>query len=147
MHYRRVVIQRRLAETASAGAIPGAPRPAAANVAGAGYSAGGGMGMSMKGVNDGDGFAFIDHVGNVCPSGFLPLSGGNLREQSLATIYRDSKLFLELRDRSLLKGKCGACEYAPVCGGSRARAYALTGDYLAEDPSCVYQPTGGKAAC
>ncbi len=148
MHYRRVVIQRRQAE-AAAGLTADPNRGAApfANVAGAGYSFQGDMGMSMKGVNDGDGFAFIDHLGNVCPSGFLPLIAGNLREQGFAEIYRNSRLFRDLRDRSLLKGKCGACNYKPVCGGSRARAYALTGDYLESDPSCVYQPRGGYTAC
>lgn len=148
MAYRRVVIQRRRAEAESgADAHPRAPRPAFPNVVGAGYSFQGDMGMSMKGVNDGDGFAFIDHIGNVCPSGFLPLPAGNLRQQPFTDIYRDSQLFQALRDRSLLKGKCGACEFRPVCGGSRARAYALTGDYLASDPSCVYEPPGGEAVC
>lgn len=140
MHYRRVVIERRRAEAAGTVARGG---PAFANVAGAGYSFQGEMGMSMKGVNDGDGFAFIDHVGNVCPSGFLPLPAGNLRESSLAEIYRNSPLFQDLRNRSLLKGKCATCPYTAVCGGSRARAYALTGDYLQSDPSCIYEPTGG----
>ena len=143
MHYRRVVIQRRRAEAAAAPTAPSGHGHAFANVAGAGYSFAGDMGMSMKGVNDGDGFAFIDHVGNVCPSGFLPLTAGNLREHSLASIYRDSSLFRELRDRTLLKGKCAICQFTPVCGGSRARAYALTGDYLASDPSCIYHPFGG----
>ena len=148
MHYRRVVIERRRAEAAAGAAGRPQGGPAAfANVSGAGYSFQGEMGMSMKGVNDGDGFAFIDHVGNVCPSGFLPLPAGNLREQGFAEIYRDSQLFRDLRDRSLLKGRCAACEYTPVCGGSRARAYALTGDYLESDPSCIYQPRGGQAAC
>lgn len=147
MHYRRVVIQRRRAEAANAPAGPPGHAHAFANVAGAGYSFSGDMGMSMKGVNDGDGFAFIDHVGNVCPSGFLPLPAGNLREQGFAEIYRESPLFRDLRDRSLLKGRCAACEYTPACGGSRARAYALTGDYLESDPSCVYEPHGGHAPC
>ena len=148
MHYRRVVIERRRAEAATGAASRPNGEPAAfANVAGAGYSFQGEMGMSMKGVNDGDGFAFIDHVGNVCPSGFLPLPAGNLREQGFAEIYRESPLFRDLRDRSLLKGKCAVCEYTPVCGGSRARAYALTGDYLESDPSCVYEPHGGYATC
>lgn len=148
MAYRRVVIQRRRAEAGQgAGAHGGATRPSFPNVAGAGYSFQGDMGMSMKGVNDGDGFAFIDHAGNVCPSGFLPLPAGNLRQQPLADIYRDSELFQALRDRTLLTGKCARCEFRPVCGGSRARAYALTGDYLASDPSCAYEPRGGKAAC
>ena len=145
MPYRRVVIQRRRAEAANAPASPSSH--AHANVAGAGYSFSGDMGMSMKGVNDGDGFAFIDHVGNVCPSGFLPLPAGNVREQGFAEIYRDSRLFRDLRDRSLLKGRCASCEYTPACGGSRARAYALTGDYLESDPSCVYEPPGGHAPC
>lgn len=149
MHYRRVVIQRRRAETARASGSDGRrghSGPAFTNVAGAGYSFRDDMGMSMKGVNDGDGFAFIDHVGNVCPSGFLPLPAGNLREQPLAEIYRESEIFRRLRDRSLLTGKCSVCEFKPVCGGSRARAYALTGDYLASDPSCVYQPPGAHQA-
>ncbi|MFQ5382057.1 MAG: TIGR04053 family radical SAM/SPASM domain-containing protein [Dehalococcoidia bacterium] len=143
MHYRRVVIERRRAEAEAAKQAKGEDVEAFANVSGAGYSFSGQMGMSMKGVNDGDGFAFIDHLGNVCPSGFLPLPAGNLREQSFAEIYRESTLFCELRDRSLLKGRCGRCEYTPVCGGSRARAYALTGDYLETDPSCTYEPSGG----
>jgi AdoMet-dependent heme synthase len=140
MHYRRVVLQRRRSEASS----PGAAFP---NVSGAGFSAGGGMGMSARGVNDGDGFAFIDHLGNVCPSGFLQVPAGNVREQRLADIYRDSRLFRDLRDRSLLKGKCGVCEFRSVCGGSRARAYAMTGDYLESDPSCIYQPPGRDQEC
>jgi AdoMet-dependent heme synthase len=63
-----------------------------------------------------------------------------VREQTLSQIYRDSALFRNLRDPSLLKGKCGLCEYRAVCGGSRARAYAMTGDYLASDATCVYIP-------
>lgn len=93
-----------------------------------------------RGVNDGSGFCFVSHTGDVCPSGFLQVPAGNVCEQPLAEIYRDSTVFRELRDRGLLKGKCGACEYRDVCGGSRARAYSLTGDYLASDPSCVYVP-------
>lgn len=140
MHFRRITIENRRQEAADAGGT-GFP-----NVAGAGFSAGA-VGMSVRGVNDGDGFAFIDHLGNVCPSGFLQLPAGNLREQTLADIYRDSPLFRELRDRSLLRGKCGACEYRQVCGGSRARAYALTGDYLASDPSCSYLPPARRKSC
>jgi radical SAM protein with 4Fe4S-binding SPASM domain len=94
-----------------------------------------------------DGFAFIDHLGNVCPSGFLQLAAGNVREQSLAEVYRESSLFQALRDRSRLTGKCGACEYRQVCGGSRARAYAVSGDYLASDPSCAYVPAGWTEPC
>lgn len=93
-----------------------------------------------QGVNDGRGFCFVSHTGDVCPSGFLPVVGGNVREQRLTEVYRHSPLFRTLRDQSQLKGKCGRCEFRTLCGGSRARAYALTGDYLASDPSCVYQP-------
>jgi radical SAM protein with 4Fe4S-binding SPASM domain len=91
-------------------------------------------------VNDGKGFMFISHVGNVYPSGFLPIHAGNIRETPLADIYRNAPIFKSLRDTSQLEGKCGACEYKEICGGSRARAYALTGDPLAEEPCCIYQP-------
>jgi len=74
------------------------------------------------------------------PSGFLPLAAGNVRRDSLVEVYRHAPLFVSLRDEDRLGGKCGACEYRKICGGSRARAYAATGDYLAEDPRCVYQP-------
>lgn len=91
-------------------------------------------------VNDGKGFCFVSHIGDVCPSGFLPVSAGNVRQRSLLDIYQNSRLFGELRDPAKLKGKCGVCEFRWSCGGSRARAFALTGDYLAEDPWCVYKP-------
>jgi AdoMet-dependent heme synthase len=93
-------------------------------------------------VNDGKGFLFVSHVGNVYPSGFLPIHGGNIREKPLAETYRNAPIFKALRDTSMLKGKCGACEYNEICGGSRARAYALTGDPLAQEPCCIYQPRG-----
>jgi len=83
---------------------------------------------------------FVSHVGEVFQSGFLPLPAGNVRKQRLADLYRESPLFRALRDTSQLKGKCGACEFKEICGGSRARAYALTGDVMAEEPCCVYQP-------
>ena len=94
----------------------------------------------QAGINDGKGFVFISHTGEIFPSGFLPLSAGNVRRNSLAEVYRTSPLFRTLRDSSQLGGKCGQCEYRNLCGGSRSRAYALTGDYLASDPRCVYQP-------
>jgi radical SAM protein len=90
----------------------------------------------------GDGFAFVSHVGEVYPSGFLPRSAGNVREVSLVDVYRESDLFTALRDRERLRGKCGACEFRAVCGGSRSRAYAATGDPLASDPLCPYEPAG-----
>lgn len=85
-------------------------------------------------------FVFISHTGEVYPSSFLPLPAGNVRHRRLADIYRHSPLFASLRDPEMLKGKCGVCEYRQVCGGSRARAYALTRDPLAEEPLCVYLP-------
>lgn len=93
------------------------------------------------GVSDGRGFVFISHTGEIYPSGFLPVSAGNVRRDSLAEVYRNSSLFRSLRDPAGREGKCGACEYTKLCGGSRARAYAATGNYLAEDPRCVYQPS------
>ena len=91
-------------------------------------------------INAGNGFVFISRQGNVFPSGFMPISVGNVREKSLVEIYREAPLFNKLRDPSQLSGRCGRCEFAPVCGGSRSRAYAMTGDPLAEEPFCTYQP-------
>ena len=91
-------------------------------------------------VNAGRGFVFISHVGAVHPSGFLPAVAGNVRTRPLGEIYRESALFKSLRDISELKGRCGRCEFAVVCGGSRSRAFAITNDALAEDPLCQYSP-------
>jgi radical SAM protein with 4Fe4S-binding SPASM domain len=93
-----------------------------------------------KGVNDGKSFVFIDPTGEVYPSRYLPLSAGNVTAEPLAKLYCDSPLFVSLRDSSKLKGKCGRCPARNVCGGSRARAYAMTGDMFAEDPGCAYEP-------
>ena len=92
------------------------------------------------GVNDGKGFVFVSHTGEVFPSGFLPLPAGNILWEPLSEIYRNSPLFRALRDSGQLKGKCGRCEFNQVCGGSRARAFALTHDPLAEEPCCAYMP-------
>jgi radical SAM protein with 4Fe4S-binding SPASM domain len=91
-------------------------------------------------VNDGNGFVFVSHLGEIYPSGFLPLSAGNVRTHDLADVYRNSDLFRTLRDSDRLEGKCGVCEYRTVCGGSRARAHAMTGNYMASDPSCAWIP-------
>ncbi|MGW7272024.1 TIGR04053 family radical SAM/SPASM domain-containing protein [Streptomyces sp. NPDC054864] len=91
-------------------------------------------------VSSGRGFVFVSHTGEVTPSGFLPLSAGNTKHRPLTDIYRHAPLFTELRDPGLLRGKCGRCAYRSLCGGSRSRAYAVTGDYLAEDPWCAYEP-------
>ncbi|MFJ8112068.1 TIGR04053 family radical SAM/SPASM domain-containing protein [Streptomyces sp. NPDC096132] len=91
-------------------------------------------------VNAGRGFVFVSHTGTVHPSGFLPLGAGNVRETPLTEIYRTSELFTGLRDPGRLGGRCGACEFRRVCGGSRSRAYAVTGDPYAEEPWCGYVP-------
>ena len=121
MHYRRYLARRNKEE----------PSPAA----GAQRTV-----WRTAGVSDGRGFVFISHTGEIYPSGFLPVSAGNVRQDSLVEAYRNSSLFRILRDPAGREGKCGVCEYTKLCGGSRARAYAATGNYLAEDPSCVYQP-------
>ena len=129
-HYRRYFLQQRAAERRK-GAASEAPHklPDA-------------IGRAPRGLNDGKGFVFISHTGDVFPSGFLPSSAGSVRHQSLAAIYRESPLFQSLRNPELLEGKCGACEFKQICGGSRARAYALTGNPLGEEPCCAYIPKG-----
>lgn len=99
-----------------------------------------GLKRAPKGVNDGNGFAFVSHIGDVMPSGMLPIKAGNIRETPLAEIYREAKVFKELRQPDNYKGKCGVCEYNRVCGGSRSRDYAVTGDYMESEPFCVYIP-------
>jgi radical SAM protein len=152
MHYRRYLLQHNLEErkmghghphgasyepgvhadrSSSVGFEPGTPTADAKTR---------NMGWATRRVNDGKGFMFISHVGNVYPSGFLPIHAGNIRETPLADIYRNAPIFKALRNTSRLEGKCGACEYKEICGGSRARAYALTGDPLAQEPCCIYQP-------
>ena len=99
-----------------------------------------GHGRFLPQMNSGSGFVFISHVGEIYPSGFLPAVAGNVRDDSLVDVYRNHPMFRELRNPDLLKGRCGRCEYRTICGGSRARAYGVTGDYLAEDPFCIYEP-------
>lgn len=93
-----------------------------------------------RGVNEAKGFVFISHIGDVFPSGFLPLKAGNVKKESIVDIYRDSDIFKRLRDSTNLKGKCAVCEYRELCGGSRSRAWAALGDAFASDPTCTYQP-------
>ena len=93
-----------------------------------------------KGCLAGTGVCFISHEGEVYPCGYLPVIAGDLRKQTFADIWENSKVFHELRDSSGLKGKCGCCEFRNVCMGCRARAYAATGDFMDEEPFCVYQP-------
>jgi radical SAM protein len=101
-----------------------------------------GLVKGPRGINDGCGFVFVSHRGDIFPSGFLPLPAGNVRSDDLASIYRHHPLFVRLRDADALEGKCGACPFRRVCGGSRARAFAATGDPMASDPSCAYIPKG-----
>lgn len=91
-------------------------------------------------VNAGKGFVFVSHTGAVCPSGFFPVPVDNIRIRPLPEIYRDNALFRRLRDPSMLLGRCGRCEFQPVCAGSRSRAYGVTGNGLEEDPLCAYEP-------
>lgn len=93
-----------------------------------------------RGCLAGNGFAFVSHVGDVCGCGFLPLSVGNVRERPFSELYVQAPLFAAFRDPARLGGACGACEYRALCGGCRARAYAATGDPLAEEPDCAYEP-------
>jgi len=142
MHYRRYLLQHNLEERKMGQGHP------QARGAGAAYEAGAPtadaktrtMGWATRRVNDGKGFLFVSHVGNVYPSGFLPIHAGNIKLTPLQEIYQTAPIFKSLRDTSKLEGKCGACEYKEICGGSRARAYALTGDPLAQEPCCIYQP-------
>lgn len=126
--YRRVAVQR-----------------GGAAAAGAGFATHDGLDRPVQGVNDGRGFMFVSHLGEIMPSGFLPISAGNVRTDDVVDVYRHHELFRSLRDPSRLTGKCGACEFREMCGGQRGRAYAITGDHLASDPACAYVPSGWSA--
>jgi len=130
-HYQRVVWQR---EHHDDGPIERAPAIARRKQL-----------RAPRAVGDGNGFVFVDHIGNICPSGFLPAARGNVRSTSLAQVYRNDDMFVRLRDADALMGKCGRCEFRQLCGGSRARAYAATGAVMASDPLCAYEPGSGVA--
>lgn len=93
-----------------------------------------------RGVTDGSGFVFISHTGEVSPSGFLPIDCGNVRERRLSDIYREHPVFTSIRTPDKYTGKCGVCDFRETCGGSRARAFTATGDYMGSDPACAYIP-------
>lgn len=93
------------------------------------------------GINDGKGVMFISHKGEIFPSGFLSITCGRFPDDSIVNVYQNAPLFRSLRDPDRFSGKCGVCEFRHVCGGSRARAYAVTGDPLASEPDCAYVPT------
>jgi radical SAM protein len=151
MHYRRFLLQKQTErKRAAEGHVPdsedamGAAREADAH-GDALRERGGPMyagthSWATRRINDGKGFVFVSHTGEIYPSGFLPLQAGNIRDRSLAEIYQEAPIFKVLRNTSLLDGKCGVCEFKQVCGGSRARAFAVTGDVLAQEPCCIYQP-------
>jgi len=97
-------------------------------------------------IRDGNGIMFVSNTGDLCPAGFLPLTTGNVRRDNMVDIYRDSPVFRELHTPSHFKGKCGVCEFRTLCGGSRARAFAYTGDPLESDPFCAYEPKASAEA-
>ncbi len=106
-------------------------------------SPGGGAGRLHRaplGVGDGKGVMFVGHTGEIFPAGFLPLACGRFPQDSVVDAYQRHPTFLALRDPDRFGGNCGLCEYRHTCGGSRARAYAVTGDPLASEPDCVYVP-------
>ena len=127
-HFRRVAIQKLRAEGIPLAGIRGS-------------SVGKGFG-----VRDGNGIMFISHTGDVYPSGFLPLVAGDVRTADVVEIYRHSEVFQNIRQTTKFKGKCGICEFREVCGGSRARAYELTSDFLETDPLSAYEPNRFEAA-
>jgi radical SAM protein len=131
--YRRVAIERKRAEQGS-----GTP----VTFQGAGFQYADGLNRPTRGVNDGNGFLFISHIGEIQPSGFLPITAGDVRTDDVVEVYRHSQLFTDLRDPDKLKGRCHVCEYRDVCGGQRGRAYGVTGDYLETDSACLYVPQG-----
>lgn len=136
-HYRRVIMQHRAASPHMVTEMAESAIPA--QLAG-GMGNKEAFGRKAKGINAAKGFCFVSHTGEVYPSGFLPILVGNVRTSPLSDLYRESDLFIMLRDPRALKGRCGRCEFREICGGSRSRAFALTGDVLAEDPACIYQP-------
>lgn len=131
-HYARIWRQRRREE-----ARDGEPAGAGHTSANLGPAAHAGP---PRGCMAGNGFCFVSHTGEVYPCGYFPIRAGSIREQHFRDIYQNSPLFLELRDVTLLTGKCGRCEYRNVCTGCRARALGTSGSYLGEEPFCVYQP-------
>lgn len=141
-HYRRHVAQRELREAGSPSRPQGAPQMPArlTQSEGPGHT----VGLAPRGVNSGKGFLFVSHVGEIYPSGFLPVSVGSVRDVTLAAAYREADLFRRLRRPDLLKGRCGRCEFRDICGGSRSRAFGLTGDAFETDPWCSYEPLGAR---
>jgi radical SAM protein with 4Fe4S-binding SPASM domain len=99
-----------------------------------------GLAAMTKGCLAGTGVCFVSHKGEVFPCGYLPVEAGHIKKQRFVDIWKDSAVFAKLRQPDLLGGKCGLCEYKKVCEGCRARAFYETGDYMAEEPYCIYIP-------
>jgi AdoMet-dependent heme synthase len=135
-HYFRVMRQRR---RAAGDPGPRAPLPASHHRQ-MGLASEAQLHTTTKGCLAGTGVCFVSHDGKLFGCGYLPLEAGDLRRRPFAEAWQTSEVFASLRDPQTLKGKCGICEYRGVCGGCRARAYGMTGDYLAEEPLCAYQP-------
>jgi radical SAM protein len=142
--YRRIAAQRRKAQRRKAQGRKAQGSKGAD--AGAGFAFHDGLDRPVQGVNDGRGFLFVSHLGEIMPSGFLPIVTGHVRTDDVVDVYRNHPLFRRLRDPAELTGKCGACEFREVCGGQRGRAYAVVGDPLASDPACAYVPPGWPQA-
>lgn len=142
-HFRRVVLERTILERrgiAPENVLRLGPTYRRLRAALEPWPARGRERRSPMDINAGRGFVFISHVGTVHPSGFMPIPAGNVRVQTLTRIYRESPLFNDLRDPARLTGRCGVCEFAAVCGGSRSRAFASGGDAFGDDPLCAYTP-------
>jgi radical SAM protein with 4Fe4S-binding SPASM domain len=145
-HYFRVVKQRQTGHADRESSSPSAPggHPASAGHPGSAGEGGprGALHAATRGCLAGTGVCFVSHIGKVYGCGYMPIEAGDLRQTDLAEIWQTSEFFAELRDLDELKGKCGRCGYGRVCGGCRARAYGSTGDFLAEEPFCAYEPGG-----
>jgi len=133
-HYFRIMHSRR-AEERRNGEKPAMPASYDRQVHGHSQ-----MHAATKGCLAGTGVCFVSHRGEVFPCGYLPVEAGHVRRQEFGDIWQDSPLFAEMRDPDLLEGKCGYCQFKKVCSGCRARSFGVTGNYLAEEPFCAYQP-------
>ncbi len=141
-HYYRIFHQRRK-ERGEAKGKPASVGTTTSNPSGAGGSSGHPLNAMTRGCLGGIAFCFISHTGQVQPCGYLELDCGQVTKKNFAEIWNDSPIFRNLRDLGLYEGKCGRCEFLRICGGCRARAYETTGDYLAEEPFCIYEPGKG----
>ena len=131
-HYYRIVRQRRAESRRAGETLPELPSH--------------GMNAMTRGCLAGSAVCFVSHQGEVFPCGYLPVSAGSLREKPFREIWETAEIFETLRNTGNLEGKCGYCEFTNVCMGCRARAYGTTGNYLGEEPFCIYEPRHGSAA-